>query len=116
MPLISCKIDLILTSSSNFVSTNSTNSCAITDSKVYVPVVTLLSQDNVNWNKYQSKVSIERQNQHLNYLIDPSFQEVKKLFVLSFEDNSRRIRYAGYFLFSKILFSKTILINQQKMI
>ena len=50
-------------------------------------VVTLSTQDNaklelqlksgskwtINRNKYQLKVSIERPNQYLNYLIDPSF-------------------------------------------
>ena len=30
----------------------------------------------INWNKYQSKISAERQNQNLNFLIDPSFQGV----------------------------------------
>ena len=65
----------------------------ITDTKLYVPVVTLSTQDNekllqqlksgfkrtINWNKYQPKVSPERQNQYLNFLIDPSFQGVIKL-------------------------------------
>ena len=40
----------------------------------------------INWNKYQSKVSIERQNQYLGLLIDPSFQEVNRFFVLLFEN------------------------------
>ena len=35
----------------------------------------------INWNKYQSKVSKERQNQYLDYLIDPSFQGVHRSFV-----------------------------------
>ena len=65
----------------------------IIDTKLYVPVVTLSTQDNekllqqlksgfkrtINWNKYQPKVSPERQNQYLNFLIDPSFQGVIKL-------------------------------------
>ena len=66
--------------------------------KLYVPVIStpdnakLLEQlkpgfkRTINWNKYQSNVSIERQNQYLDYLIDPSFQEVNRLFVLSFEN------------------------------
>ena len=51
---------------------------SITDTKLYVPVITLLTQDNtklleqiksgfkrtINWNKYQSKKSIEIQNQY----------------------------------------------------
>ena len=77
------------------------------DLKLNVPVVTLSIQDNIkllqeskslfqnscfkrtiNWNKYQSKVTIERQSQYSDYLIDPSFQGVHKLFALSFEDNT----------------------------
>ena len=74
----------------------------ITDTKLYVPVVTLSTQDNakrfeqlksgfkrtINWNKYQPKVSPERQNQYLDFLIDPSFQGVNRLFVLSFKDDN----------------------------
>ena len=43
--------------------------------------------------KYQSKVTIQRQNQYLDYLIDPSFSVVNRLFVLSFEDNKRKTIY-----------------------
>ena len=61
-------------------------------------------------------MSIERQNQYLDYLIDPNFQGVNRLFVLSFEDNSHRTRHTGNFLFSKIsllgLVDKTIFINR----
>ena len=38
----------------------------------------------INWNKNEPKVSPERRNQYLNFLIDPSFQGVNRLFVLSF--------------------------------
>ena len=71
---------------------------AITDTKLYVPVVTLSTQNNaklleqlksgfkrtINWNKYQSKISTEAQNQYLDFLINPSFQRVNRLFVLPF--------------------------------
>ena len=77
----------------------------ITDTKLYVPVVTLWTKDNsklpeqlksgfkksVNWKKYQSKVTIQEQNRYLDYLIDPSFQGVNRLFVLLFENNNGRI-------------------------
>ena len=67
------------------------------DAKLYVPVVTLSTQDNskllqgfttcfkrtITWNKYQSKMTTQTQKQYLDYLIDPSFQEVNNLFVLS---------------------------------
>ena len=73
----------------------------ITDTKLYVSVVILSIQNNaklsqqlmpdfkrtINWNKYQSNVSTKRQKPHLDYLIDPSFQRVNRLFVLSFADN-----------------------------
>ena len=48
MPLINCEANLILTWSSTFVITNSTGAgiFAITDTKLYVPVVTISTQDN----------------------------------------------------------------------
>ena len=114
MPLINREINLILTWSSTFVITNSTGAgdFAITDTKPYVPLETLSTQDNVkvleqlksgfkrtiNWNKYLSKVSTERQTQYLDYLIDPSFQGAIKAFVLLFENNDDRTAYTGYFL------------------
>ena len=52
----------------------------------------------VNWNKYQSKVSAERQNQYLDFLIDSSFQEVNKCFVLLFENEIDRKVYTWYYL------------------
>ena len=78
IPLINCEMDLFLTWSSACVITNSAGPeiFTITDMKIYVPVLTyqlninwnLLQQLEsgikriINWNKYQSKVSIERQN------------------------------------------------------
>ena len=38
----------------------------------------------INWNKYQPKFLPERQNQYLDFLIDPIFQTVIGLFALSF--------------------------------
>ena len=97
MPLINCEINLILTWSTDFVISSAAGKTkfAITDTNHYVPVVTLSTQDNaklleqlksgfkrtINWNKYQPKVSPERQNQYLFFLIDPSVQGVNGLFV-----------------------------------
>ena len=37
----------------------------------------------INWSQYQTKVSAERrQNQYLDFLIDASYQGVKRHFVL----------------------------------
>ena len=48
MPLINCEVNLILTWSSTCVITNPTGAgkFTITDTKLYVPVVTLSTQDN----------------------------------------------------------------------
>ena len=92
MPLINFEINLILTSSDKCVLSNDMKATtfAISDTKFYVPIVTLSIQDNakllqqlksgfrrtINWSKYQSKVSIQAPKPYLNYLIDPSFQGV----------------------------------------
>ena len=51
----------------------------------------------INWYKYQSKVTAQAQNQYLDYLLDPSFQGVNRLFVLSYEDNAHRTSQKRYF-------------------
>ena len=84
----------------------------ITETKLYVPVVTLSTQDNakllqqlksgfkrtINWNKYESSVKTFAQNRYLNYLINPSFQGVNRLFVLSFENENDRASHSTYYL------------------
>ena len=89
IPLINSEINLILIWSANWVivSTAVANQGAtfvITDAKLCVPVDQLKSgfRRTINQNKYQSKVSIQRQDQYLDYLIDPSFQGVNRNFVL----------------------------------
>ena len=69
-----CEITLILTWSSTCFINISTGAgtLAITHAKLYVPVVTLSTNDNENLLKqlksgFKSKVSIERQKQYLNY-------------------------------------------------
>ena len=102
MLLINCEVKLELIWSKDCVITNSTGAgkFATTETKHYVPVVTLSTQDNakllqqlksgfkrtINWNKYESSVRTFSQNRYLNYLINPSFQGVNRLFVLSFEN------------------------------
>ena len=51
-----------------------------------------------NWNKYQSKITIQERNRYLDYLIDPSFQGLNRRFVLSFENNTGRKSYEEYYL------------------
>ena len=71
----------------------------IKDTKLYVPVVTLSKENDtmlsenlksgfkktIKWNKYRSQMTIQNNNNNLNYLIDPTFTSVNTLFVLSFE-------------------------------
>ena len=52
----------------------------------------------INWNKNKLKVTTHRRNRYLDYLIDPSFPGVHRLFVLSFECITRRKRHTRYFL------------------
>ena len=82
-----------------------TTTFSMTDTKLYVAFVTLLTQDNaklleqlksgfkrtINCSKYQSKMSAERKRQNLDCLVDPSFQGVNRLFVLPFENEAQRL-------------------------
>ena len=69
----------------------------ITDTKLYVPVVTLSTENyknlleqlrtgfkrTIKWNRYRSEMTNQTKNNNLNYLIDPTFSKVNILFVLS---------------------------------
>ena len=52
----------------------------------------------IKWNKYQSQLTEEVLNRHLDYLIDPRLQGVNKLFVLFLESITNREAHTGYFL------------------
>ena len=55
----------------------------------------------VKWNKYRSQMTIQPQNNNLNYLIDPTFTNVNRLFVLSFtRDNAgdKRNSFSDYYV------------------
>ena len=130
MPLINCEINLILTWSENCVLTskatrdavlapgvtrvnNPTNATfKITDTKLYVPVVTLLTKDDNNflkqlksgfkrtikWNKYRLEMTNQTKTNHLNHLIDPAFTKVNILFALSFENEEDRTSFSKYYV------------------
>ena len=127
MPLINCEVNLILTWSKNCVLNDMTTRNAegnnpaiaaptnatfeITDAKLYVLVVTLSTQDDnklsvqlkagfqrtIKWNKYRSEMSNQTKNINLNYLIDPTFTKVNRLFVLSFENEDDGISFSKYY-------------------
>ena len=108
MPLINCEVELILNWSANciIICTNIANQVStftITETNLYVLVVTLSTQDNakllpqlksgfkrtISWNKYLPKPELLRENINLNHLVEPSFQGVNKLFALQFEDDEK---------------------------
>ena len=110
--LINCELSLILTWSKNRATSSATEATefVITDTKRCVPVVTLSTENNikqwnelesgfkrtVNQNKCQPKLTDQEQNRYFDYLINPRFQRVNRLFVLLFEnrtDNKVRIKY-----------------------
>ena len=107
MPLINCEVEIIFNWSPNcvIIYTNTANQVpafTITETNLYVPVVTFSTQDNekllpqlkygfkrkISWNKYLAKPELLAQNANLNYLIEPSFQGVNRPFVLVFEHNN----------------------------
>ena len=68
----------------------------------------------INWNKYLSRPGLLAQNPNLNYLIDPSFQGVNRLFVLAFEDDAQRKVHSGYYLPSVEIKNYDVMINGEK--
>ena len=80
----------------------------MTDTKLNVPVVDLSTEDDnklleqfqtefkrtIKWNKYISKMT---KTNNLNYLIDPKFNKVNRLFVLSFENEEDKTSFQEYY-------------------
>ena len=104
---------------------NGAGTFEITDTKLYAPVVTLSTQKNtkllqqlksgfkrvINWNKYFSKPEPLRRNANLNYLVEPSFQGINRLFVLAFEGDTERTSHSGYYLPNVEIKDYNIMIN-----
>ena len=94
----------------------------ITDTKLYVPVASLSKENDIKlleklksgfkrtikWNKYRSLMTIQLQNNNWNYLDDPTFTNVNRLFVLSFpRNNNTDSRYS----FQIIMYQKIKLVT-----
>ena len=100
MPLINCKIHLELNWSKDCVM--STIADTTFKTMLYVPIVTLSSKDNVKlvklleegfkrpvyWNEYQTKIETRNldNNNLTRFPLDASFQGVRRLFVLAFDN------------------------------
>ena len=106
MPFINCEVNPILTLSVNcvIVSTNVANqgaTFAITETKLYVTVLTELKlsfKRTIMQNKYFSKLELLAQNPNINYLVEPSFLGINRLFVLAFENDTKRTSIKKYYL------------------
>ena len=114
MPLTNCRIHLELNWNSNCVmygaytfadgdnANNRETTFKITSKKLYVPIVTLSTKDNVNltkqlnegfkrsayWNEYKSKIETKTAD-NVNvtrFSLDASFQGANRLFVLAFNN------------------------------
>ena len=85
---------------------------AINDCKLYVPAVNLSKDDEIKlltnlksgfkreiiWNKYRSQMTTEAVNNNLNILIDPTFTNVNRLFVLAYQNADDRQSYSQFYL------------------
>ena len=65
----------------------------------------------VNWNKYLSKLELIARNPNLNHLVEPGFNEVNRLFVLAFKNDTQNTSHSGYYLPNVELKDYNIMIN-----
>ena len=127
IPLISCEVFLELKWDKNCVITsleqrdigggNRDNAptgatLAINNCKLYVPAVTLSKDDEIKlltnlksgfkreiiWNKYRSQMTAEAINNNLNILIDPTFTNVNRLFVLAYQNADDIQSFSQFYL------------------
>ena len=127
IPLISCEVFLELKWDKNCVITsleqrdigggNRDNAptgatLALNDCKIYVLVVTLSKDDEIKlltnlklgfkreiiWNRYRSQMTTGAVNNNLNILIDPTFTNVNRLFVLAYQNADVRQSFSQFYL------------------
>ena len=106
--------------------TSATFQIAVT--KLYVPVVTLSTEDDnsflgqlksgfkrtIKWNKYRSEMTNQTKTNNLNYLNDPTFNKVNRLFVLSFENEEDRTSFLKYYTPKVEIKDFNVLINGKR--
>ena len=99
----------------------------INDCKLYITVVTL-SKDNeiklltnlksgfkreIIWNKYRSQMTTEAINNNLNILIDPTFTNVNRLFVLAYgKVNNDRQSFSRFYLPNVMIKDYNVIIDK----
>ena len=141
IPLISCEVSLELKWDKNCAITsleqrdigggNRDNApagatLAINDCKLYVPAVTLSKDDEIKlltnlksgfkreiiWNKYRSQMTTEAVNNNLNILIDPTFTNVNRLFVLAYQNADDRPSYSQFYLLNVMVKDYNVIIDK----
>ena len=70
----------------------------ITEERLYVPVVTLSTEDDNNFleqlkSGFKRFIKWNKQLNNLNHLIDLTFNKVNRLFVLSFKNEEERVSH-----------------------
>ena len=99
----------------------------ITDCKLYVPVVTLREKyDNellkdlktgfsfdYIWNRYRTQIINQPSTDNLNFLIDPTFNNINRLFVLAFPNEEDRSSFTKYYMPSIEIKDYNVLIDLQ---
>ena len=141
IPLISCEVSLELKWDKNCIITsleqrdigggNRDNApigttLAINDCKLYVPAVTLSKDDETKlltnlksgfkreiiWNKYRSQMTTEAVNNNLNILIDPTFTNDNRLFVLAYQNANDRQSFSQFYLPRVIVKDYNVIIDK----
>ena len=99
---------------------------AINNCKLYVPVVILSKDDEIKlltnlksgfkreiiWNKYRSQMTREAINNNLNILIDPTFTNVNRLFVLAYLTADNRQSFPQFYLPNVIVKDYNVIIDK----
>ena len=86
--------------SKSYIYNNRDNSlCSFTeDNSKLLPQLKSGFKRAISWNKCLAKPELLAENSNLNHLIEPSFQGVKRLFVLEFEDDAQRTSNTGNYI------------------
>ena len=68
----------------------------------------------IKWSKCRSEMSNQSQNNNLNYLIDPTFSKVNRLYVLPFENEDDRTFFRKYITSIVEIKDYNVVINGKK--
>ena len=141
IPLISCEVYLelkwiencVITSQQIGVNLDGGNTAApagatlaINDCKLYIPVVTLSKDDEIKlltnlksgfkreiiWNKYRPQMTTEAINNNLNILVDPTYTNVNRFFVLAYRTADDRQSYSQFYLPNVIIKGYNVIIDK----